>query len=205
MPLGHAVHAVAAPPAENVLAAQETHEVPPRKLPGEHVNDSASASVNVAPAYTTDPSDVKENVYAAAAGRVCTPGIVEPDQLDEVQPAGVVTHRRSNPLSVRNEKNVSVSARGEPMTDTVSAQLALLEYAEAAVTASVSASPLYTTVELEPHTKEVGGETATATPESAFSTLVIETAHDAHVAAIADVSDADIADAALLVSAPTTT
>jgi hypothetical protein len=89
-------------------------------------------------------------MYDEEAGSVDTAGIEEPDHV-VVQPPGVVTRKESQQPSVENEVNVSTTARGEPVTDTVSTQLALFEYDEDAVTARERA-PEYVAVELEPHT-----------------------------------------------------
>ena len=55
----------------------------------------ASARVNEAPEYVTEPSDVKWKTYDEEAGNVDTGGIEEPDHNVEVQPSGVVTQSLS--------------------------------------------------------------------------------------------------------------
>ena len=94
-PLGHAVHDVAEPPAEYVVAAHCAHELPLRYEPAEHVDDDASARVNEAPEYVSEPSDEKRKMYDEEAGSVDTAGIEEPDHIIEVQPLGVVTQKES--------------------------------------------------------------------------------------------------------------
>ena len=105
----------------------------------------------MAPEDVTEPSDVKWKMYDEEAGNVVSAGSKEPAHTVDVQPLGVVTQKESQQPSVEKEENVSVTARGEPVTDTVSTQFALFEYAEDDVTARARA-PEYVAVELEPHT-----------------------------------------------------
>ena len=75
----------------------------------------------------TEPSEVKRKTYDEEAGSVVTAGSDEPVHVVEIQPLGVVTQKESQQLSAATEENVSVRARGEPVTDTVSTQFALFE------------------------------------------------------------------------------
>ncbi len=106
------------------MAAHCMHEVPFKKLPAAHVEKITSASVKNAPACVAKEFDVKRTTYVDEAGSVNAAGIVKPDHRGDVQPSAFVTQRKSEAASVRNDVKFNMMARGEPGTDTVSAQSA---------------------------------------------------------------------------------